>query len=97
MKQLETITREELSDYACRRVFANMYDVPLQKHHKLDHNIVEIIKATSDAIFDYLQNGQSDAPPKLKRCPDCGEAVDNYFDHVDRDEFCTPPEPETSA
>jgi hypothetical protein len=35
--------------------------------------------------------------PKMERCPDCGAAVDNFFDHVDRDEFCNPPEPGEAA
>jgi hypothetical protein len=30
--------------------------------------------------------------PKHERCPTCGKSVDSNFDHVDPDEFCTPPE-----
>ena len=28
--------------------------------------------------------------PKKERCPDCGQAVYSFFDHVDRDQFCNP-------
>jgi len=47
-------------------------------------NVDDIINAMVEGMKQTIN-------PNSVNCPTCGEVVSSIFDHVDRDEFCTPP------